>query len=85
MSDGEYDMGPLGLNLWLDFNIILDKKVHPSSFIPQPKVNSRLIIMEPVNREETKELDINLFRLITKHYMVHGLEHLDFFSLCHPQ
>ncbi len=67
MSDGEYDMGPLGLNLWLDFNIILDKKVHPSSFIPQPKVNSRLIIMEPVNREETKELDKNLFRIITKH------------------
>ena len=67
MSDGEYDMGPLGLNLWLDFNIILDKKVSPSSFIPQPKVNSRLILMEPVKREETKELDRNLFKIITKH------------------
>jgi len=67
MSDGQYDMGPLGLNLWLDFNIILDKKVSPSSFIPQPKVNSRLIIMEPIKRKETKELDKQLFRIVTKH------------------
>ena len=67
MSTPPYDIGPLGLSLWLDFDIFLDRKVPPSSFSPAPRVNSRLVVMKPVNREEANGIDKRLFRMITKH------------------
>ena len=67
MSTPPYDIGPLGLNLWLDFDVFLDRKVSPSSFSPAPRVNSRLVVMKPVNREEASGIDKRLFRMVTKH------------------
>ena len=67
MSTPPYDIGPLGLSLWLDFDVTLDRKVPPSSFSPAPRVNSRLVVMKPVNREEANGIDKRLFRMITKH------------------
>ena len=67
MSTPPYDIGPLGLSLWLDFDVTLDRKVSPSSFSPAPRVNSRLVVMKPVNREEANGIDKRLFRMITKH------------------
>ena len=67
MSTRPYDIGPLGLSLWLDFDVFLDRKVSPSSFSPAPRVNSRLVVMKPVNREEANGIDKRLFRMITKH------------------
>ena len=67
MSTPPYDTGPLGLSLWLDFDVFLDRKVPPSSFSPAPRVNSRLVVMKPVNREEANGIDKRLFRMITKH------------------
>ena len=67
MSTPPYDIGPLGLSLWLDFDVFLDRKVPPSSFSPAPRVNSRLVVMKPVNREEANGIDKRLFRMITKH------------------
>ena len=67
MSTPPYDIGPLGLSLWLDFDVFLDRKVPPSSFSPAPRVNSRLVVMKPVNREEASGIDKRLFRMITKH------------------
>jgi len=67
MSTPPYDIGPLGLSLWLDFDVFLDRKVSPSSFSPAPRVNSRLVVMKPVNREEANGIDKRLFRMITKH------------------
>ena len=62
-----YDIGPLGLSLWLDFDVFLDRKVPPSSFSPSPRVNSRLVVMKPLNREEASGIDKRLFRMVTKH------------------
>ena len=67
MSTPPYDIGPLGLSLWRDFDVFLDRKVPPSSFSPAPRVNSRLVVMKPVNREEANGIDKRLFRMITKH------------------
>ena len=67
MSTPPYDTGPLGLNLWLDFDVFLDRKVSPRSFSPAPRVNSRLVVMKPVNREEASGIDKRLFRMVTKH------------------
>ena len=67
MSTPPYDIGPLGLSLWLDFDVFLDRKGSPSSFSPAPRVNSRLVVMKPVNREEANGIDKRLFRMITKH------------------
>ena len=67
MSTPPYDIGPLGLSLWLDFDVFLDRKVPPSSFSPAPRVNSRLVVMKPVNRVEANGIDKRLFRMITKH------------------
>jgi len=67
MSTPPYDIGPLGLSLWLDFDVFLDRKVSPSSFSPGPRVNSRLVVMRPVNRQEASGIDKRLFRMITKH------------------
>ena len=67
MSSPPHDIGPLGLNLWLDFDIFLDRKVPPSSFSPSPRVNSRLVVMKPVKREEASGINKRLFRMVTKH------------------
>ena len=67
MSTPPYDIGPLGLSLWLDFDVFLDRKVPPSSFSPSPRVNSRLVVMKPSNREEASGIDKRLFRMVTKH------------------
>ncbi|MEE2630008.1 MAG: 16S rRNA (adenine(1518)-N(6)/adenine(1519)-N(6))-dimethyltransferase RsmA [Candidatus Thermoplasmatota archaeon] len=67
MSSLPYDIGPLGLNLWIDFDVSLDIKVPPSSFSPSPKVNSRIVSLLPRDRSEAEGLDKPMFRMITKH------------------
>jgi len=67
MSSLPYDIGPLGLNLWIDFDVSLDIKVPPSSFSPSPKVNSRIVSLLPRERSEAEGLDKPMFRMITKH------------------
>lgn len=62
-----YDVGPLGLRMWIDFDVKLDRKVPMSSFRPQPRVNSRLVVLTPLSREEFVELDRSLFKVVTKH------------------
>ena len=71
MSSLPYDIGPLGLNLWLDFEVVLSRKVPPSSFIPSPRVHSRLTVLKPSNRPQTEGLDRTLFRIVTKHCFSH--------------
>ena len=58
-------LSPLGLSLWLDFEVELDVKVPPHSFSPSPGVSSRLTSMRPVDREP--RIDRRMFRTITKH------------------
>ncbi|MAH98734.1 MAG: hypothetical protein CMA12_05245 [Euryarchaeota archaeon] len=67
MSSAPYDLGPLGLNLWLDFEIFVDRKVHPNSFSPSPKVKSRLVVLKPISRPEVQGINKRLFRIITRH------------------
>jgi len=71
MSTFPSDIGPLGLNLWLDFDVILDRKVPPNAFVPRPKVNSRIVILRPSNRLSEMEIDRPLFRIVTKHCFLH--------------
>ncbi len=66
-----YDVGPLGLRMWIDFDVILDRKVPMSSFRPQPRVNSRLVALSPIFRQEFVELDRGLFKMVTKHCFSH--------------
>ena len=40
---GAIDRGPLGLSLWLDFEVEIGRRVPPSCFSPQPRVVSRLV------------------------------------------
>ncbi|MBJ84448.1 MAG: ribosomal RNA small subunit methyltransferase A [Euryarchaeota archaeon] len=67
MAIGPLDRGPLGLSLWLDFNVEIGRRVPPSCFSPQPRVHSRLIRMEPIDRLMTmgSEIDRRLFKQIT--------------------
>ena len=67
MKSLPYDSGPLGLNLWLDFDVFLDNRVPPNCFSPSPRVNSRLVVLKPVTRMCTEGLNKQLFRVITKH------------------
>ena len=67
MSSAPYDIGPLGLNLWLDFDVSLDRKVSPSSFSPSPRVQSRIVVLKPASRPEAEGTDRQLFRIITRH------------------
>ena len=61
-------LSTLGLSLWLDFDIVLDRKVPPSAFSPSPRVNSRLVVLNPVNRtEDVGNIDRKMFKIITKH------------------
>ena len=67
MEQPPYDVGPLGLRMWIDFDIALDRKVPMSSFRPQPRVNSRLVVLTPLLREDFIGLDRSLFKIVTKH------------------
>ena len=67
MTSAPYDLGPLGLNLWLDFEIYVDRKVHSNSFSPSPKVKSRMVVLKPISRPEVLGINKRLFRIITKH------------------
>tara|TARA_B100000029_G_scaffold282342_1_gene276262 strand:+ start:116 stop:1027 length:912 start_codon:yes stop_codon:yes gene_type:complete len=67
MTSSPYDVGPLGLNLWLDFDVFVDRRVSPNSFTPTPRVNSRLVVLRPINRPEADGINRQLFRMITKH------------------
>ena len=66
MNRGPRSIGPLGLSLWLDFVIHLGSKVPPGAFSPPPRVNSRLVMLQP--REiEVKVRDRKMFKIITQH------------------
>ena len=67
MTTPPYDVGPLGMNLWLDFEVLVDRRVSPNSFSPSPRVNSRLVVLRPLNRPEAEGVNKQLFRIITKH------------------
>ncbi len=69
METPPLDMGPLGLSLWLDFDIQIGRRVPPNCFSPQPRVNSRLVKLDPINRLEIleSEIDRKLFRQVTSH------------------
>ena len=67
MLSAPYDIGPLGLNLWLDFDVFLDRKVSPSSFSPSPRVQSRLVVLRPATRPEAEGTNKQLFRIVTRH------------------
>lgn len=47
----ESDVGPLGMNLLLDWQCELKEKVAPHHFSPSPKVNSRFVEMIPSNEQ----------------------------------
>ena len=61
------DRGPLGLSLWLDYDIQMARRVPASCFSPQPRVTSRLIRLQPLNRLESlgSEVDRRMFRQVT--------------------
>ncbi len=67
MAIGPLDRGPLGLSLWLDYDIELGRRVPPSCFSPQPRVNSCLIRLTPINRLASigSGVDRRMFRQIT--------------------
>jgi 16S rRNA (adenine1518-N6/adenine1519-N6)-dimethyltransferase len=69
MQAGPMDRGPLGISLWLDFDVEMGRRVSPSCFIPQPRVHSRLVRLIPVNRFESEKGEINrrLLRQIVSH------------------
>lgn len=61
------DRGPLGLSLWLDYEIEMNRRVPASCFSPQPRVTSRLIRLEPFDRLDAlnSEVDRRMFRQVT--------------------
>ena len=67
MAIGPLDRGPLGLSLWLDYDIEMGRGVPPSCFSPQPRVTSRLIRLEPIDRLAALDsgIDRRMFRQIT--------------------
>ena len=68
MRGGPASAGPLGLSLWLDFEVLIDAKVPSSSFSPSPRVNSRLILLRPIERTGiAPDFNRRLFRTITQH------------------
>ena len=61
-------LSPLGLSLWLDFDVTLDRKVPGGAFSPAPRINSRLVSLTPVDRsQENGEISRKMFKLITQH------------------
>lgn len=67
MVGGPADRGSLGLSLWLDFEIEMSSRVSPSSFSPQPRVNSRLVRLTPTPNEAVAGFDRRLFRQVVAH------------------
>lgn len=68
MAMKRYDTrGPLGMSLWLDFDVYLDRKVPSNCFSPAPRVNSRLVTLLPKEREKLSIINRKLFRIIVKH------------------
>ena len=67
MAIGPLDRGPLGLSLWLDYDIQIGRRVPPSCFSPQPRVTSCLVHLQPINRLESlgSQVDRRMFRQIT--------------------
>ncbi|MEE2759124.1 MAG: 16S rRNA (adenine(1518)-N(6)/adenine(1519)-N(6))-dimethyltransferase RsmA [Candidatus Thermoplasmatota archaeon] len=67
MAIGPLDRGPLGLSLWLDYDVKIGRRVPPSCFSPQPRVHSRLIHLKPIDRLAVLNSDIDrrLFKQIT--------------------
>ena len=65
ISRDDSALSPLGLSLWLDFDVELDVKVPPHSFSPSPRVNSRLVSLQPTVR--VPGTDRRMFRTITQH------------------
>ena len=67
MSIPPLDRGPLGLSLWLDYDIEIGRRVPPSCFSPQPRVTSRLIRLEPINRliSLNSKVDRRMYRQVT--------------------
>ena len=67
MSIGPLDRGPLGLSLWLDYDIEIGRRVPPSCFSPQPRVTSCLVRLNPIDRLTSleSEVDRRMFRQIT--------------------
>ena len=60
------DHGPLGMSLWLDFEVEMGRRVAPSCFSPQPRIQSRLVRLGPIDRLADLECDVDrrLFRQI---------------------
>lgn len=67
MFSAPYDVGPLGLNLWLDFDVSIDRRVSPGSFSPAPRVQSRIVVLKPTFRPEAEGTNKQMFRIITRH------------------
>ena len=68
MAMKRYDTrGPLGMSLWLDFDVYLDRKVPSNCFSPAPGVNSRLVTLLPTVRNKLSTVNRKLFRIIVKH------------------
>ena len=67
MAIGPLDRGPLGLSLWLDYDIEIGRRVPPSCFSPQPRVTSCLARLNPIDRLTSLESDVDrrMFRQIT--------------------
>ena len=67
MAIGPLDRGPLGLSLWLDFQVEIGRRVPPSCFSPQPRVYSRLVRLEPFDRlaSMSSDIDRRLFKQMT--------------------
>ena len=67
MAIGPLDRGPLGLSLWLDFEVEIGRRVPPSCFSPQPRIHSRLVRLEPLDRlaSMNREIDRRLYKQIT--------------------
>ncbi len=67
MAIGPLDRGPLGLSLWLDYDLEIGRRVPPSCFSPQPRVTSCLVQLEPIDRLTLldSKVDLRMFRQIT--------------------
>ena len=67
MAIGPLDRGPLGLSLWLDYDIEMGRRVPPSCFSPQPRVTSCLVRLETIDRLTSlgSAVDRRMFRQVT--------------------
>jgi len=67
MAIGPLDRGPLGLSLWLDYDIEIGRRVPASCFSPQPRVTSCLVRLQPIDRLASlgSAVDRRMFRQVT--------------------